>query len=103
MKAKNYLQNKFPALVGGIGIPFETVLTLMEAFAAHEVILYMEQHGKALRQTQDLIEGMFTNPKPHYGIPDLDNAIESAKMDAILDEDKMTIEDEDLHNDNHEI
>lgn len=77
-KAQDFIREHAPKYEGSDTIPHHAVLALMESFKSHCMIEYLDTLLK---------------PKPN----------EAAILDAVIDEDKMTIEDEDLFNDNHQI
>lgn len=77
-KAQDFIKKYAPQYEGSDTIPHHAVLALMESFKSQCMIEYLDTLIK---------------PKPP----------ESAILDAVIDESKMTIEDEDLFNDNHQI
>lgn len=88
MKAQDFVKQFAPKYEGSNSIPYETVLALMESFKSQCIMTHIDEQIK---------------PKPY--------PIEAVLFDAILDEDKMTIDlpndaniiDDDLHFENHSV
>lgn len=102
MKAQNFIKQFAPECSGNDLIPFSKVLALMESFAELESVAYGQRIHEMHLKTASAIESVI-QPKPYPN--------EAVLLDAILDEDKMTIDlpndaniiDDDLHFENHSI